>query len=100
MGLIMNCKYYECDYNCKDCPMFQPAGEDDYPYKCPYCNNATEFNLKQNGPHMSLYCSRCGRWIKHMPKSKVKSEPEVHQISMDEYLAELNYDEDDDLPWY
>lgn len=36
MGLIMNCKYYKCDYNCKDCPMFQPAGEDDYPYNC-YC---------------------------------------------------------------
>ncbi len=55
--------------------------------KCPYCGNVTEFNLKQNGPHVSLYCSKCGRWIKHMPKCKVKSEPEVHQISMDEYLA-------------
>lgn len=68
--------------------------------KCPYCGNVTEFNLKQNGPHVGLYCSKCGRWIKHMPKCKVKSEPEVHQISMDEYLAQLNYDEDDDLPWY
>jgi hypothetical protein len=35
-----------------------------------------------------------------MPKCKVKSEPEVHQISMDEYLAQLNYDVDDNLPWY
>lgn len=48
---------------------------------------------------MSLYCSKCGRWIKHMPKSKVKSEPEVHQISIDEYLTQLNYDENDNLPW-
>lgn len=68
--------------------------------KCPYCGNVTEFNLKQNGPHVSLYCSKCGRWIKHVPKCKVKSEPEVHQISMDEYLAQLNYDVDNDLPWH
>lgn len=68
--------------------------------KCPYCGNVTEFNLKQNGPHVSLYCSKCGRWIKHVPKCKVKSEPEVHQISMDEYLAQLNHDVDDNLPWH
>lgn len=31
----MNCKYYNCDFNCKDCPMFQQPGEE-YPYNC-YC---------------------------------------------------------------
>lgn len=36
MSRCNSCKYYNCDFNCKDCPMFQQPGEEDYPYNC-YC---------------------------------------------------------------
>lgn len=36
MSRCNSCKYYNCAFNCKDCPMFQQPGEEDYPYNC-YC---------------------------------------------------------------
>lgn len=34
--VLIKCKYYHCDFNCKDCKMFQTPGDEDYPYNC-YC---------------------------------------------------------------
>ena len=78
--------------------------------KCPYCGNVTEFNLKQNGPHVGLYCSKCGRWICWLKQNnkvantyRLPAKSKYHQITIDEYVVSLNKElrdtaEKDDLP--
>ena len=35
---------------------------------CKHCGDV-EAAIRQNGPHLSAYCTKCGSFIKHVPKS-------------------------------
>lgn len=55
--------------------------------KCKYCGNDNEFKLIPRGPHMGIYCAKCGKWLKWV---KQKEFDKNHQITMEEYMASLD----------
>lgn len=55
--------------------------------KCKYCGNDNEFKLIPRGPHMGIYCAKCGKWLKWVKQKEVDKN---HQITMEEYMASLN----------
>lgn len=62
---------------------------------CRYCGNTTNFVLKQNGPHVGLYCGVCGKWLKWIKQSKTANNEPVQLDMFDEIDKQLN----NDLPW-
>ena len=71
------------------------------PEKCRKCG-CTSFEAKHVGPHIGWYCTKCGAWIKWLPKHK-KQKQEPHQMSIDEFMQEAAPEQaaikGDDLPW-
>lgn len=82
-------------------------------HKCLKCNNANDFVITRKGPHIGLYCKKCGAWIKWIKKNEGK----VYQITMDDIVkGEENAESDTEgnalsdeerevatfgeLPWY
>lgn len=55
--------------------------------KCKYCGNDNEFKLIPRGPHMGIYCAKCGKWLKWVKQKEVDKN---HQITMEEYMASLD----------
>lgn len=55
--------------------------------KCKYCGNDNEFKLILCGPHMGIYCAKCGKWLKWVKQKEVDKN---HQITMEEYMASLD----------
>ena len=51
--------------------------------KCPKCNN-TSFIVRNVGPHVGLYCEKCGAWIRWIKQHKKKA----HQMSIEEFVQE------------
>ena len=39
--------------------------------KCPICGNC-DVIYKEKGPHIGVYCSKCGRWKKWISKKDLK----------------------------
>lgn len=70
--------------------------------KCPECGS-TEFDQKPKGPHMGLYCHKCGRWITWVPQKKThKPTTNFRQIEGEYEEKEpspYDGDFDDSLPW-
>lgn len=55
--------------------------------KCKYCGNDNEFKLIPCGPHIGIYCAKCGKWLKWVKQKEVDKN---HQITMEEYMASLD----------
>lgn len=63
--------------------------------RCKHCGN-TKYTTRENGPHLSAYCSECGSWIKHIKRpanvvrtlKEVDTRPENSETILD-----------DDVPW-
>lgn len=51
-------------------------------HKCLKCNNTDDFVITRKGPHIGLYCKKCGAWIKWIKKNEGK----VYQITMDDIV--------------
>lgn len=67
--------------------------------KCPKCNNAS-FIVRNVGPHVGLYCEKCGVWIRWIKQHK------THQMSIEEFMQEaaseqvsMTDEEQNKLPW-
>lgn len=64
-------------------------------HKCSKCNNADDFVITRKGPHIGLYCKKCGAWIKWIKKNEGK----VYQITMDDIAkGEQNTEPDTESP--
>ena len=35
---------------------------------CNQCGLVNDYQVKQNGPHITAYCSNCGNYIKNLPQ--------------------------------
>lgn len=63
--------------------------------RCKHCGSI-EYVTRENGPHLSAYCSKCGHWIKHIKRpanvvrtlKEVDTRPENSETILD-----------DDVPW-
>lgn len=60
-------------------------------HKCTKCDNEEDFIIARKGPHIGLYCKKCGAWIKWIKKNDGK----VYQINMDDIAKCENNTEPD-----
>lgn len=51
-------------------------------HKCVHCGNEEDFVISRKGPHIGLYCKKCGKWIKWIKKSEGK----VYQMTIDDIV--------------
>lgn len=80
------------------------------PEKCRKCGNNV-FEARHKGPHIGWYCTKCGAWLRWIPKNGQIAK--TRQMSMEDFgvtlpeertckceIEDVNslYD-DDSLPW-
>ena len=51
-------------------------------HKCVHCGNEEDFVISRKGPHLGLYCKKCGKWIKWIKKNEGK----VYQMTIDDIV--------------
>lgn len=39
---------------------------------CTQCNHTGEYDVRENGPHLTAYCGGCGAYQKNLPKESPK----------------------------
>ena len=66
-------------------------------YKCKKCSNDLMY-LKENGPHIGLYCS-AGHFIAWINKKTIQANTEQVSDTMNEEQTSFTEDTNDDLPW-
>ena len=64
----------------------------------------TEFNYRQVGPHIGVYCVVCNKWLKWLNKSERTSHISQHadvktRTPRTKTIDVVIDNDDDDLPW-
>lgn len=54
---------------------------------CPRCGAVNEYNTTKSGPHTRADCSRCGKYIKFIPKADV-----LTAIHTDGTMKQIEYE--------
>lgn len=62
-------------------------------FTCSKCGS-NEFEKKEKGPHVGLYCKKCGTWYHWLSKKELKEfhEPTKEENSVNDYVESISHD--------
>lgn len=69
--------------------------------KCNHCNTDLLPTIKDKGPHVGVYCSFCGKWIKWLDKKEKVKYTHLDGTPYATLAGKTTTDNDDDgeVPW-